>query len=319
MPSPEGPEDFPRRTWSATLRRTVSEFRDDNATDWAAALTYYSVLSLFPALIALVAIVGLVGDPAKTTRQLTQVASALGPSTAADAFAGPIQSLTAHRGTAGVLVVVGVAAALWTASGYVGAFMRAANAIYEVDEGRPFWRLRPLQLLMTLGIVVLLALVSLALVVSGPVARALGDALGLGDTAVRVWDIAKWPVLIAVVLTVFAVLYYASPNVRLPSFKWITPGSVVALAVWLAASALFAFYVASFGSYDKTYGTLGGVVSFLVWLWISNLAVLFGMELNAELERSRELAAGDGDAEREIQLEPRVAPKGKSEPRPARL
>jgi membrane protein len=243
--------------------------------------------------------------------------SALGPSTAADTFAGPIQGLTAHRSTAGVLVIVGILTALWTASGYVGALMRAANAVYGVQEGRPFWKLRPLQLLITLGMVVLLALVSLALVVSGPLARAVGDAFGLGDTAVTIWEIAKWPVLVAVILTIFAVLYFASPNVRLPSFRWITPGSATALVIWLAASAVFAFYVANFGSYNKTYGTLGGVVTFLVWLWISNLAVLFGMELNAEVERSRELARGEAGAEHELQLEPRVARKREHEAEPA--
>ncbi len=291
--------------WIRVLRRTVTEFRDDALTDRAAALTYYAVLSIFPALIALVSIVGLFGDPRATTDSLTEIVEQVGPESAADTFKGPIEQVTSNRGAAGVLLVVGIALAIWTASGYVGAFGRAANAIYEVEEGRPFWKLRPLQLAITLVMVVMLALVLVALVLTGPLASAVGDAVGVGDTAVTVWGIAKWPVLLVVVILMFGVLYYLSPNVRLRGPRWITPGSIVALVIWIVASAAFAFYVANFGSYDKTYGTLGGVVSFLVWVWIGNIAVLLGVELNAELERERELAAGVSGAEETIQLPPR--------------
>jgi membrane protein len=309
MAQPQKPTDLSGRWWWQTLKRTVQEFRDDNLTDWAAALTYYGVLALFPALIVLVSIVGLFGDPRGTTRTLTDIVSEIAPGSAADTFSGPIQNITANRGAAGVLLVVGSAAALWSASGYVGAFIRASNAIYEVEEGRPFWKLRPLQLLVTLVMVLLLALVLVALVVTGPLASAVGGAIGVGGTAVTVWNIATWPVLLLVVLTMIGLLYYVSPNVKLPRFRWITPGSVLAVAGWVVASAAFALYVANFGSYDKTYGTLGGVVTFLVWLWISNLAVLLGAELNAEVERTRELEAGVEGAEREIQLPPRAEPK----------
>jgi membrane protein len=302
---PESPGRLGMRGWTAVLRRTVTEFQDDQLTDRAAALTYYAVLSIFPALIALVSIVGLVGDPRETTDSLTEIVESVGPSTASDTFQGPIEQLTSNRGTAGLLLVLGIATAIWTASGYVGAFGRAANAIYEVEEGRPFWKLRPLQLAITLAMVLMLALVLVALVLTGPLASAVGDAVGLGDTVVTVWDIAKWPVLIVVVLAMFAVLYYLSPNVKLPGIRWITPGSLLALVLWIVASALFAFYVANFGSYDKTYGTLGGVVSFLVWVWIGNIAVLLGVELNAELEREREIGAGVSGAEDSIQLPPR--------------
>jgi membrane protein len=293
----------------ATVKRTVTEFSEDNMSDWAAALTYYGLLSLFPALIALVSIVGLVGDPATTTRTLTEMVTKLGPSSAADTFAGPIKSITSHRGTAGILFVVGLATALWSASGYVGAFMRAANVIYETPEGRPFWKLRPLQILVTLAMVILLALVALALVLTGPVVTAVAGPLGIGSTAVTIWNIAKWPVLLMVVVTMFAVLFYSAPNVKLAGFKWVTPGAVLAIVVWLVASAAFAFYVANFGSYDKTYGTLGGIVCLLVWMWITNVALLLGMELNSERERSRELAAGVPGAHRELQLDARSAPK----------
>ncbi len=298
-----------RTSWFATLKRTVLEFSEDGMTDWAAALTYYGLLSLFPALIALVSILGLFGDPQSTTKTITDVVTQLGPSSAADTFSGPIESITSKRSSAGILFVVGLAVALWAASGYVGAFMRASNVIYETPEGRPFWKLRPLQLLVTLAMVVMLALVALALVLTGPVVDAVAGPLGVGDTAVSIWNVAKWPVLLLVVILMFAVLFHASPNVKLPGFKWVTPGAVVAVVVWLIASAAFAFYVANFGSYDKTYGTLGGLVALLVWLWITNLALLFGMELNAERERSRELEAGVPGAERELQMDARDEPK----------
>jgi membrane protein len=304
---PVGADDRPSAF--ATVKRTVMEFREDNMSDWAAALTYYGLLSLFPALIALVSIVGLVGDPVSTTRTITEIVTKLGPSSAADTFAGPIKSITSHRSAAGILLVVGLATALWAASGYVGAFMRAANVIYETPEGRPFWKLRPLQILVTLVMLLLLAAVALALVLTGPVVDAVAGPLGVGSTAVSIWNIAKWPVLLAVVVTMFAVLFYAAPNVKLAGFRWVTPGALFAIVLWLIASAAFAFYVANFGSYDKTYGTLGGVVCLLVWFWITNVALLLGMELNSERERSRELAAGVRGADRELQLDARSAPK----------
>jgi membrane protein len=293
----------------ATVKRTVSEFSEDNMSDWAAALTYYSLLSLFPALIALVSIIGLVGDPATTTRTITEMITKLGPSSAAETFAGPIKSITSNRSAAGILFIVGLATALWSASAYVGAFMRAANVIYETPEGRPFWKLRPLQILVTLVMLILLATVALAVVLTGPVVTAVAEPLGIGSTAVTIWDIAKWPVLLAVVVTMFAVLFYSAPNVKLAGFRWVTPGAILAIVLWLVASAAFAFYVANFGSYDKTYGALGGLVCLLVWFWITNVALLLGMELNSERERSRELEAGVPGAEREIQLDARSAPK----------
>ena len=290
-----------------TLKRTIREFRDDNVTDWAAALTYYAVLALFPALIALVSIVGLFGDPDGTTEALNEIVSDLGPSSAAETFRGPIESITANRQTAGALFFAGLAVALYSASAYVGAFIRASNVIYEVEEGRPFWKLRPLQIAVTLVMVLLAALVSLALVLSGPLATSVGDALGLSDSLVDTYRLAKWPLLALVVLLMVSLLYYASPNVKLPRYRWITPGSALALTLWVLASAAFAFYVGNFGSYDKTYGTLGGVVTFLIWLWITNISLLLGAELNAEIERSRQLEAGVPGADEAIQLAPREA------------
>ncbi|HKG36523.1 MAG TPA: YihY/virulence factor BrkB family protein [Solirubrobacterales bacterium] len=291
----------------ATVKRTVQEFQEDNMTDWAAALTYYGLLSLFPALIALVSLVGLFADPKPAAKTITDIVTSIGPSSAGDTFRGPIESITSDRQTAGLLLIVSLAGALWSASGYIGAFTRASNVIYETPEGRPFWKLRPLQILVTLAMVIMLALVALALTLTGPVVEQVAEPLGVGDTAITVWDIAKWPVLLAVVITMIAVLYYATPNVKLPGFKWITPGAILAIVVWLVASVGFAFYVSQFGSYDKTYGTLGGMIALLVWLWISNCALLLGHEVNAERERNRELEQGL-PAERELQLEPRDEP-----------
>src|SRR3954451_22062997 len=291
------------------LKRTFTEFSEDNMSDWAAALTYYGLLSLFPALIALVSIVGLFGDPASTTKTITEIVTKLGPSSGAQTFAGPVKSITSHKSAAGILFVVGLGTALWSASGYVGAFMRAANVIYETPEGRPFWKLRPLQIVVTLIMIVLLAAVALGIVLTGPVVSAVAGPLGVGSTAQTIWNIAKWPVMLLAVVAIIALLYHAAPNVKLPGFKWVTPGAIFALVIWLVASALFAFYVANFGSYDKTYGTLGGLVVLLVWLWITNCALLLGMELNAERERSRELDEGVPGAHRELQLEPRSDPK----------
>jgi membrane protein len=293
----------------ATLKRTGIEFLEDNLSDWAAALTYYGLLSLFPGLIAAVSLLGLFGDPRGTTESLTQIITELGPESAAETFSGPIESITRHRGTAGLTFVLGLALALWSASAYVGAFMRAANVVYETPEGRPFWKLRPLQLAVTLAMVALLVVLALGLVLTGPIVDAVAHAVGVGGTAVTIWEIAKWPAMAAIFMLVVGVLYYASPNVKLRGPRWFTPGALVAIVVWVLASAAFAFYVANFGSYDKTYGTLGGLVALLVWLWISNLAILFGLQLNAEIERSREIEEERPRAEREIQLEPRAEPK----------
>ena len=300
-----------KSTLLATLKRTVQEFSEDNMTVWAAALTYYGLLALFPALIALVSVIGLVGNPATVTQNLTQIVTNLGPKSAADTLAGPISSITSNRSGAGIALIIGLALALWSASGYIGTFMQAANIIYETPEGRPIWKRRPLQLLVTLIMVILTALVALSLVFTGPVVKAVAGPLGLSSTAVTVWNILKWPVLILVVLTMISLLYYAAPNVKLKrrGFRWVTKGALLALVVWIIASVAFAFYVANFGSYNKTYGSLGGLVAMLVWLWLTNIALLLGLELNSERERSIELAHGVPGADVEIQLDPRSEPK----------
>jgi len=300
--APEGPTELSKRSWWAVLKRTVREFSKDNLTDWAAALTYYSILSLFPAVIVLTAVLGLLGPSA--TQTLIDNINTMVPGQGRDVLVTAIRELQHSQGLAGPLAIIGLAGALWSASAYIGAFMRASNAIYKMPEGRPGWKTVPLRVGLTLAAVVLLALCAAGVVVTGVVAERIGQMLGIGSTGVLVWDIAKWPVLAVLVSLMFALLYWASPNVKHPGFRWLTPGGVLAVAVWVLTSAGFAFYVANFGSYNKTYGSLGGVIGFLVWLWISNIAVLLGAELDAELARGQRIEAGQ-PAEQEPFLPPR--------------
>jgi membrane protein len=306
---PTSPTDLPKRSWLGVAKRAVKEYRKDDATDWAAALTYYGVLALFPAMIVLLSLLGLFGQKQQTVDALTKIVGRLGPKTAVDTFHNVITGVAANRGGSGVLFILGLVGAIWSASGYVGAFIRAMNAIYEVREGRKFYILRPLQLLITIVGVLLVTLIALSLVVTGPLAKAIGDAVGLGNTAVRIWSIVKWPVIVIVVSLMIAALYHVAPNVKQPKFRWFTLGGLIALVTWVVASVLFGLYVAHFGNYNKTYGSLGAVIIFLVWLYISNNVLLFGAEVNAELERGRELVAGQ-PAQEEIQLPHRRRPKG---------
>jgi membrane protein len=288
-----------------TFVRTLREYKEDNLTDWAAALTYYSVLSVFPAMLVLVALLGLWGQYPRTVNMLLDIVGELGPSSAVDTFRGPIEGVVRNKGGAAAVVGIGALAALWSASGYVGAFTRASNLIYEVGDRR-FVRQRPLQLAITLLMALLLALVLVGLVLSGPLAEAVGRVVGLSDTVVTVWSIAKWPVLLLLVVVMISLLYFLAPNVRQRKFRWISAGGILAVLAWIVASLGFAFYVSQFGSYNKTYGSLGAVIIFLVWLYISNNALLLGVELNAELERARELKKGL-PAEDRLQVEPRDA------------
>jgi membrane protein len=300
------------RHWWPVLRRTVREFREDNLTDWAAALTYYGVLAIFPALIVLVSILGLVGESA--TQPLIDNLGTVAPGPAREIFTSAIENLQGDQGAAGVLFVVGLLGALWSASGYVAAFMRASNAIYDIEEGRPVWKTLPVRVSLTLVLLVLLAVTTVAVVLTGGLAEKVGDLIGLGSTAVDVWNIAKWPVLLLVVSFMFALLYWAAPNVKHPGFRWISPGGVLAVIGWLIASGAFALYVSNFGSYNKTYGALGGVVVFLVWLWISNIVILLGAEFNAELERERAIEDGMRPEDREPFVEPRDTRKMNQQP-----
>jgi len=302
--APDSPTELSKPSLKYVLRKTLREFSKDECTDLAAALTYYAVLSLFPAAIALLSLVGLVGQGPQTVKTLMDILDQIGAGTQTQTLGRALTKLANAPQAAGFAFVIGLLTALWSASGYVGSFGRAMNRIYEIREGRPIWKLRPLMLLITLVSLILAALVAMALVLTGPAAKAVGDAIGLGSTAVLVWDIVKWPVILAVVIFIVAVFYYATPNVKQPKFRWISVGAIFAILGWIVASAAFGFYVSRFGSYNKTYGTLAGAVVLLLWLWITNLALLFGAELDAELERGRELQAGL-PAEKTVQLPPR--------------
>ena len=277
--------------WAFILRRTLRSFGRHQCTDLAAGLTYFAVLSLFPALLALVSILGLVGQSQQGIDALFAIVAQLAPGAALDTVKGPVEQLASSPAT-GLALVVGIVGAIWSASGYVGAFGRAVNHIYGVQEGRTIWKLRPVQLGVTIATLLLVSLMAVLLVISGPVATAIGDALGLGDTVQAVWSVLKWPVLIVAVVVLTALLYYATPNVRLPRFRMLTFGSIAAIIVLGIASALFGLYVANFGNYNRTYGSLAGIIIFLLWIWIANVALLLGAELDVEVERARELTAG---------------------------
>ncbi|MGH2799453.1 MAG: YihY/virulence factor BrkB family protein, partial [Thermoleophilaceae bacterium] len=285
------------------LKRTGKEFSEGNLTDWAAALTYYGVLAIFPALIVLVSILGLIGESA--TQPLIDNLGSVAPGPAQEIFTSAIENLEGSQGAAGVFFVIGILGAIWAASGYIAAFMRASNAIYDMPEGRPIWKTLPVRVGLTVLLMVLTVVSVVAVTVTGGLSEEVGNLLGVGDAAVTVWNIAKWPVLLLLVSFMFAVLYWAAPNVKQPGFRWISPGGVLAVVGWVIASGAFAFYVANFGSYNETYGALAGPIVFLVWLWISNVMILVGAEFNAELERSRAIEGGMRPEDKEPFVEPR--------------
>jgi membrane protein len=297
---PDAPTDLQKRSWFYVLRKTMHEFTEDQCTDLAAALTYYAVLALFPAIIALISTVGVFGQGAKSVQTVKDILKPLVSPEILTPLNKFLDSVSTSSG-ASVGLVIGILAALWSASGYVGAFSRAMNRIYEIEEGRPFWKLRPVMLLLTLVAVVLVAVALMMLILSGPVLQSVGDAVGLGDAAVTAFSIAKWPVLLVIVIVIVGLLYYVTPNVQQPKFRWISVGAAVAIGVWILASVAFGLYLATFANYAKTYGPIAGVVVGLLFLWITNLALLFGGELDAELERGRQLQAGIA-AEEELQL-----------------
>lgn len=304
---PDSPADISQPSWRFVARKTYREFLKDECTDIAAALTYYGVLAMFPAIIALLSLVGLFGQGPQTVDAFLQILRDIGAGSVAATLEPVLASLSTASG-AGFALIGGLLVSLWSASGYVNSFSRAMNRIYEIEEGRPIWKLRPAMLGVTLVMLLLTAVVAIALVLTGPAAEAVGRALGLGSTVVTVWSIVKWPVLLGMVVVVVAILYWATPNIEQPKFRWVSLGALLAIVVWIIASAAFGLYVANFSSYNETYGSLAGVIVFLLWLWITNLALLFGAELDAELERGRELQAGIA-AEEQVQLPARDTTK----------
>ncbi|MEU1940498.1 YihY/virulence factor BrkB family protein [Streptomyces coeruleorubidus] len=300
--APDSPKDLPKRSWGAVLKGTLKEFKKDELTDRAAALTYYGILALFPALLALISLLGIVGRSA--TQQVLDNIQKLAPGAARDVLTNAVNQMQGNAGLGSIMAIVGLALAIWSASGYVAAFIRSANAVYDVPEGRPVWKVMPVRLGVTVVLMVIAVISAVIVVFTGALARQVGTALGIGDTFLTVWSFAKWPVLIILVTVMIAILYWATPNAKVRGFRWITPGSFLALLIWMIASAGFALYVANFASYNKTYGALAGVIIFLVWLWITNLAILLGLEFDAEMNRQRAVAGGH-PADEEPYVEPR--------------
>lgn len=300
---PDSPTDLEKRSWKYVLVKSIREFSADQCLDGAAGLTYYAVLSIFPAMIAVFSLLGVFGQGGAAADAVLGIIGDVAPPETAEALRGPIEQISQAPG-AGIALVTGILLALWSASGYVGAFSRVMNRIYEIEEGRPFWKLRPMQLLVTIVAVVSLAIVGVVLVVSGDVVSALGSAIGASEGVQLAWSILKWPLLLFVVVFLLAVLYYATPNAKQPKFRWISVGALVAIVVLAIATLGFVLYVTNFSNYERTYGSMAGIIVFLLWLWIANLALLFGAEFDAELERGRQLQAGI-PAERDIQLPPR--------------
>jgi len=310
--APQSPTDLPKRSWGAVLKGTLKEFKKDELTDRAAALTYYSILALFPALLALVSLLGIVGQSA--TQQVLDNIQKLAPGPAQDILRNAVQQMQGNAGLGSIMAIVGLLLAVWSASGYVAAFIRSANAVYDIPEGRPVWKVLPVRVGVTVALMVMAVISAVIVVFTGGLAREVGTALGVGDAGLTAWSIAKWPVLLILVTIMIAVLYWAAPNAKGRGFRWITPGSFLALVIWMIASAGFALYVANFASYNKTYGTLAGVIVFLVWLWITNLAILLGLEFDAELSRQRAVAGGH-PAEEEPYVQPRDTRKWDEEDR----
>ncbi len=285
----ESPTQLPKRSWLRVLKGAAKEFSDDNLSDSAAALTYYGVQALFPALLVLISILGFMGP--ETIASVEKNLGDVVPGSFNDTLTSILHSVGDKPSSASFAFILGLATALWSSSGYVAAFMRASNVVYDIPEGRPIWKTLPTRLLTTLVMLVLLILAAVIVVFTGPLAQKAGDLLGLGDAAITAWSIAKWPVLVLIMMLELAILYWAAPNAK-QGFKWVSPGGMLAVVLWLIASAGFGFYVSNFSSYDKTYGTFAGIVIFLIWMWISNLVILLGAEFNAELERAR--AENDG-------------------------
>jgi membrane protein len=300
--APEGVTDLSASSWIDALKRTVKAFQEDKLTAWAAALTYYGVLAIFPALLVVVSVLGLIGQ--SVTGSLIANLEDVAPGPAQEIFTDAIRNLEGARGASGAAFVIGLAAAFWASSAYVNGFMSAANSIYEVEEG-PLTKTLPVRLGLTLVLMVLAAVIAFAVTFTGGLAEEAGNLMGVGETAVDVWGAAKWPVLLLLVSFLLAVLYWGAPNVKLP-FRLVSPGGLLAVLGWVIGSALFAFYVSNFSSYNKTYGALAGPIVFLLWLWISNICILLGAELNAELERTRKLEAGEIADEDEPFVEPRT-------------
>ena len=300
---PSNPTQIEKRSWKYIVKRTGTSFFRDHCTDGAATLTYYTILAVFPALVAAFSLLGVIGQNDDAARAVMGIIDEAAPEDIASMVRGPIEQLAQARG-AGIALISGLLVALWSASSYVRAFSRIMNRIYRIEEGRPFWKLRPLQLLVTLLAILSFAIAAFILVMSGEVLSAVGNAVGASEIVQTTWRIAKWPLLVFVVVFIIAMLYFSAPNVQQPKFRWISPGAIVAIVLIAVGTLGFGIYVTNFSNYDRTYGSLAGVVILLLWVWIANLGMLLGAEFDVELERARQLQGGIA-AEEELQLSPR--------------
>ncbi|GAA1622286.1 YihY/virulence factor BrkB family protein [Actinoplanes couchii] len=298
-PSPDAGPDSPAglkgKGLFAALKRTFKQYSQDNLSDWSAALTYYGVLSIFPGLLVIVSLLGMLSHNGQKTVQ--DAVQQLAPNQQLQELVNTVLTQVKDPGQAGAAAIIGLVVAFWSASGYTAAFMRASNAVYDVPEGRPIWKTLPIRVGVTAVVGVMMVVSAAIVIFTGDLAKIVGDKIGLGDAAVTTWGIVKWPVLLLLVSLMFAILYWASPNAKTGGFRWVSPGGLFAVLLWILASVAFAIYLANFANYNKTYGTLGGVIAFLVWMWISNIAILLGAELDAELERGRAIAAGHDPAD----------------------
>lgn len=300
------PTDVSPRHWPEMALTSVKAALDDGVLNLSASLTYYALLSLFPALIVVVALLALIGQ-AGTTRVFIDIAEQVAPASAVDTVRGPIENVIASRGTSQTLLSLGIIVAVFSASGFVGAFMWAANLVHGVP-GRPFLKKLPRQILLALALLVAMGLIATVVVVSGPIARTIGSAIGLGDQAVLAYSILRWPLLFVLASLLFSILYHFAPNVEGERFRLITVGGFFGVVIGLVATFGFTMYVSTLGNYNATYGALAGVVVFLIWLWIFNISLLLGLEFNVEMLRRRRRSSSPEAAD------PPVRQKGLPDP-----
>lgn len=296
----DSPIRLSRDDWRVILTRTLHEYRINQVNDIAAALTFYTLLATLPATLAALAMLGIFGSAEAVVGDMLEVVAELGGGSVVDALSEPIDQLL-NASHAGLAFATGLVGALWATSGFVGSFGRGMNRIYDVEEGRPFWEMRPTMLLVSAALLVLGATAMACLIVTGPVAEATARVLGLDEGAAVWWDLGKLPLLAAIGVGVMALLYWAAPNVKRRNVRWISVGATGALLAWAITTALFALYVLGFGSYQRAYGVLGGAIAFLLWIWLSQLALIFGAVLDTEVERTRQLRSGIA-AEEHVQL-----------------
>ncbi len=280
-----------RRT-GRILKRAALKFYDDQMTQHAGALTYYSLMSLFPALLLGLSLLGLLGEYPRTYNAIIDYLEPIVPSPALSAIDESLRQALERKGTAATALFVSIGIALYGTTGALESARRALNVVFEVEHGRRFFHRKAIDIGSTFFLMGLILLTLMFMFVGGGTARRAFDLLGLGAEAYEVWNLARWPAAIAVAILIFALIYYVTPDVRHRSFRWVTPGAMVGVAVWIVVSAAFGRYVSDFANVSAVYGAFAGAIVLVVWLWLSGVALLFGAELDAEIEREKELDEG---------------------------